>query len=241
MEEKITALSLDDSFRFSCSQNVPCFNECCKNLNQFLTPYDVLRLKNYLSLSSSQFLERYTTQEIGAETGLPIIIFKPDYKNNLKCPFVSENGCKVYESRPSSCRTYPIVRLASRNRKTGKITEHFALLKEEHCLGFKQEKTQTVREWLYSEDVLLYNEMNDMLLEIISMKRSLMPRSLDIKSKHLFHMACYDIDSFRTHILEKKIVDDINLDTDLLDKIRYDDTELLKFGIKWLKTVLFKA
>ena len=78
MENEMTAISLDDRFRFSCSENVPCFNECCKDLSQILTPYDILRLKNSLGMSSGDFLEQYTIQQTGSESGLPVIIFKTD-------------------------------------------------------------------------------------------------------------------------------------------------------------------
>jgi hypothetical protein len=54
-------ISIDDTFKFSCSAKVPCFNECCQDLNQFLTPYDILCLKNHLGMTSGAFLERYTT------------------------------------------------------------------------------------------------------------------------------------------------------------------------------------
>jgi len=144
----MTPLSLDDTFRFSCSKRVPCFNECCKELNQYLTPYDILRLKNRLDLSSALFLQRYTVQHTGLESGLPIITLKPNYDKELKCPFVTSKGCGVYEDRPSSCRAYPLARIASRSRETGRINEQYLLLQESHCRGFEQEQSQTVGEWI---------------------------------------------------------------------------------------------
>ena len=56
MDPELTPISPQDTFRFSCSPVVVCFNECCRDLNQFLTPYDILRLKNHLGLSSGEFL-----------------------------------------------------------------------------------------------------------------------------------------------------------------------------------------
>ena len=87
MDNNMTPLELSDTFKFSCSENVPCFNECCQDLNQFLTPYDILRLKNRLGLTSGLFLERFTSQHTGPESGLPIITFKADYARELQCPF----------------------------------------------------------------------------------------------------------------------------------------------------------
>lgn len=232
-------LSANDTFFFSCSKKVSCFNECCRDLNQFLTPYDILRLKHRLDLSSSLFLERYTTQQSGPETGLPIITLKTGNSRKLKCPFVTSSGCSVYQDRPSSCRTYPLVRIASRSRETNKISEQYILLKEPHCLGFEQGRIWTIREWIKDQDVIFYNEMNDMLLEIIGLKNRLIPGPLDIKSRFAFQTALYDIDTFRSHIFEENILDNWNLDEKTLDTLKHDDVELLKLGHRWIKKILF--
>lgn len=239
MENNMTPLSANDTFLFSCSKKVSCFNECCRDLNQFLTPYDILRLKHRLELSSHLFLERYTTQQTGPETGLPIITLKINDPHKLKCPFVTSSGCSVYEDRPSSCRTYPLLRMASRSRETGKITEQYILLKESHCLGFEQDRTWTIRKWIQDQNVAFYNEMNDMLLEIIGLKSRLIPGPLDIKSRFAFHMALYDMDTFRSHIFEQNILAHWNLDENTLDSVKNDDVELLKLGHRWIKKMLF--
>ena len=232
-------ISIDDTFKFSCSAEVPCFNECCRDLNQFLTPYDILCLKKHLGMTSGAFLERYTTQHTGPETGLPVIALKPDDALNLKCPFVTESGCSVYNARPASCRMYPLARAVSRSRKTGKVTEHFALIKEPHCRGFEQETTQTVRQWIENQKIAVYNEMNDLLMEIISMKNHTIPGPLDMKSSHSFYIALYDLDRFRPHIFEKGLLDDFHLDSDILEAVKKDDVELLKIGHRWIKQMLF--
>ncbi len=35
------------------------FSLCCRNLNLFLYPYDVIRLKKGLEITSDQFLDKY--------------------------------------------------------------------------------------------------------------------------------------------------------------------------------------
>jgi uncharacterized protein len=131
------------------------------------------------------------------------------------------------------------VRMASRSRKTGKITEQYILLKEPHCVGFEQGRTWTIRKWIQDQDVTLYNEMNDMLLEIIGLKNRLIPGPLDIKSRFAFHMALYDMDTFRSNIFEQNILDHWNLDEKTLDSVKNDDVELLKLGHRWIKKILF--
>ena len=239
MENNISPISSNDTFMFSCSKKVACFNECCRDLNQFLTPYDILRLKNRLDLTSRIFLERYTTQHTGPETGLPVITLKTDYAHKFKCPFVTESGCRVYEDRPSSCRTYPLIRVASRSRETGTVTEQYLLLKEAHCLGCKQGHRWTVQDWIENQEVAVYNEMNDMFMEIIGLKHRRFPGPLDVKSGLMFHLACYDLDTFRSHIFDKDLPGRWNLDPKTMDAIKHDPVELLKLGFEWVKETLF--
>ena len=170
MNDDLIPIGLDEPFRFACSPGVTCFNECCRDLNQTLYPYDILRLKKGLGLSSSDFLKRYTIQHIGPQSGLPIVTFKTTDARRLTCPLVTAKGCSVYSDRPSSCRTYPLVRAISRCRETGKITERFALLKEPHCSGFKETNDQTVLQWINDQEIAVYNDINDRLMEIISVK-----------------------------------------------------------------------
>jgi Fe-S-cluster containining protein len=239
LEPKLTPISLKDTFRFECSPDVPCFNECCRDLNQFLTPYDILRLKNHLCLSSNEFLKQYTSQHTGPESGLPIITLKPKGNRNLICPFVAPGGCTVYENRPSSCRTYPLVRALSRLRQTGEITEQFMVLREPHCLGFSESAKQTVHQWMDGQEIAIYNKINDQLMQIISLKNQLIPGPLDLKSSHLFYTALYDLDNFRSQIERNGLLDDFHIDSATIDKSMEDDVELLKLGMKWVKKVLF--
>ena len=53
-------LKLDDCFKFECRPGIACFNKCCGDVNIFLSPYDVLRLKNQLGMSSGDFLDKHT-------------------------------------------------------------------------------------------------------------------------------------------------------------------------------------
>ena len=211
MNDSITNIEVDEPFRFKCSPTVTCFNECCRDLNQFLYPYDILRLKNGLGLSSGEFLERYTTQHIGPESGLPIVALKTTDAVELTCPFVTEKGCSVYPDRPASCRTYPLVRTISRNRDTGRVNEHFMLLKEPHCLGFETLDAQTVQQWLNDQEVGIYSHLNDQMLEIIHLNNQLQPGVLDLKSRHQFYVALYDLDRFKTQIFETKLLDNLGL------------------------------
>lgn len=239
MEPDVTPISPQETFCFACHPAVPCFNECCRDLNQFLTPYDILRLKNHLDLPSGQFLARYTSQHVGPESGLPIITLKPDDQKDLTCPFVTPKGCRVYENRPSSCRTYPLMRGIARSRATGRMTEQFMVLKESHCRGFDGGKTKTVQQWIDDQEIAIYNEINDKLMQVISLKNSRIPGVLDLKARHLFFTALYDLDSFRSQIANNGLLADRQFDSALVEKALADDLALLEVGMKWVERVLF--
>lgn len=242
MNHNIVPVSAMDTFCFSCSPAVPCFNECCRDLNQFLTPYDILRLKNELNLASGEFLAQYTRMHTGPESGLPIVTLKPHDTHRLTCPFVTPDGCRVYENRPSSCRTYPLMRAVSRCRKTGKLTEQFWLLKEVHCRGFEAGDTWSVKQWIDQQGAAVYNEFNDRLMEIISLKNQHLPGPLDGKSRQMFYTALYDLDHFRSQIANEGLPDGLGMDGGIapaiLDAAVNDDVALLDLGMQWVKQML---
>lgn len=241
METPIAPIDKNQSFCFTCSPDRPCFNECCRELNQYLTPYDILKLKQHLDMTSEVFLETYTSESVGPETGLPIIYLKPDYRDQMKCPFVSESGCTVYEARPASCRTYPLARAVSRSRKTGECTEHWAIIREDHCKGFENGRSQTVREWITDQKIDEYNKMNDQMMELIALKNTTIQGPLDLTSKKIFHMALYDLDTFRKHVFEKELFRESGFlpDKDTLAKAGTDDVALLGIGMAWVKYKIF--
>ncbi len=52
MSEEMIPVHPQDPMIFACTSKNPCFNSCCRDLSQALTPYDVLRLKKSLGISS---------------------------------------------------------------------------------------------------------------------------------------------------------------------------------------------
>ena len=227
---KITELCETQLFCFDCHRHVPCFNECCRDLNQFLTPYDIVRLKNHFGLSSSDFLSRYTTRHIGPQTGLPVITITPADRFSRICPFVTPSGCSIYESRPSSCRMYPLIRIVRRSREDGGKTIQYALLEEKHCRGFEQARELTVREWMDGQGLAAYNEYNDLMMDIIGLKNHYMPGPLDETAQQLFYTLCYDIDALKERdVLAEPAAIEVPED------IKQNDEALLRFAMQYLE------
>ncbi|MCG8636248.1 MAG: YkgJ family cysteine cluster protein [Desulfobacterales bacterium] len=239
MSDEMLPVGLDDPMGFNCAPENPCFNECCRDLNQALTPYDILRMKTALGISSGKFLREYTSLQHGPESGLPVITFKPNPATGHACPLVSEDGCTVYGDRPASCRMYPLARAIARDRETGKIREFFAMIEEDHCEGFDKKHTITVRRWLEGQDVAEHNRQNDKLMELISLKNQIRPGKLEGADSDLFYLALYDLDEFRAQIQTQGLLEDLDIPGSLMEKIGADDYALLDFGIAWVKYMLF--
>jgi uncharacterized protein len=228
--EKIVELAKEEPFCFDCHSQVSCFNECCRDLNQFLTPYDIIRLKNHFKLSSSDFLKKYTAQHIGPQTGLPVITITPADRFERICPFVTPAGCSVYENRPSSCRIYPVIRVLSHSREDGKKEIRYALLNEHHCHSFEQKRQLTVMDWMAGQGLVPYNALNDLMMDIISLKNQTMPDPLKGYAKTLFYTLCYDIDSLKD-IDGAAELGDIKIP----DGVKNDDEKLLRYAMNYLK------
>lgn len=232
-------IGIDETFTFSCNNEVSCFNKCCADVNQFLYPYDIIRLKNNLGISSGEFLEKYTMIYSGDTTGLPVVSFLTKPSNGHVCPFVAENGCSVYNDRPASCRIFPLARAISRSRETGEITEHYALIKDPICQGFDQGEPIKVKDWIGSQAIAEYNRYNDKMIELISLKHQIMPGPLEGDYKEKFIMACYDVDDLRTQIFDNALIRESDLGEELYEKIKTDDFALLEVGMDWIQGQLF--
>ena len=63
-------------FHFNCSPGVLCFTQCCQDITIVLTPYDVLRLKGGLRISSDEFLEKYTIIIPKEKALIPLVILE---------------------------------------------------------------------------------------------------------------------------------------------------------------------
>jgi hypothetical protein len=53
-------------------------------------------------------------------------------------------------------------------------------------------------------------------------------------------MVSYNIDKFRSFVFDSSFLERYEVDPQTVAKIKEDEVELLKFGIEWLRGVLFK-
>jgi Fe-S-cluster containining protein len=220
----------DQGFRFNCSPGVPCFTQCCRDVTIALTPYDVLRLKKGLGISSYEFLEKYTIIIPKEKRLIPLVILKMN-EGNKRCPFVSKDGCVVYEDRPWPCRMYPL-------DMNDDGTFHL-ITDASRCSGLEEKDEWRIGEWLVAQGIVPYDEMNAAFSQITV---PLSTQELDIDnpdiSKMVF-MALYNIDKFREFVFKSTFLERFHVDPVVVEKIKRSDAELLKFGFDWIKFGIF--
>lgn len=158
------------------------------------------------------------------------------------CPFVKDGeGCIIYHDRPTTCRYYPlgIASLSYTPEKEG--DEFFFIVRESHCMGFDEQKEWTVKEWRRDQGVDIHDEINAGWTELVVMKKSF-PANITIteKAKQMFFMASYNIDKFKQFVFESSFLSRYAVEESVIETIKKDDIELLKFGFKWIKSVLFQ-
>lgn len=234
-------LSSSSTFKFKCHSGVSCFTQCCREIKITLTPYDIIRLKKRLGLNSEEFLAIYTEPHLLEKTDLPVVTLKLMDDAAQSCPFVREDGCIVYEDRPTTCRYYPLG-VASLSHKDNTSDEGFYFfVNEPHCLGFEEETLWRVETWRKDQGVDIYDEINEKWTDLLVRKRSFPPSiKLTEQAKSMFFMVSYNIDAFRRFVFESSFLKRFNVPPETQTRMKTDDLVLLDFGLTWLKDILFQ-
>jgi len=233
-------LNEDSKFKFRCHPGVSCFNECCADVNIFLTPYDIIRLKNRLGITSQEFLDKYTIIPFDKNLPYPAVLLAMREEGKKACHFVTEKGCSVYEDRPWACRMYPLGMASPKDAgATPAMNEFYFLLKEDICKGFCEEREQTVSDWLNDQGIIEYNEMGELWKDLtlhpyFQAEEGMVPEKIE-----MFFLVCYNLDRFRSFVFESSFLKKFEIEQETIDKMKGSDVELLKFGYRWLRFALF--
>jgi len=231
-------LSRNDRFKFACHPGVSCFGDCCGDVNIVLTPYDVLRLKERLGLTSTEFLDRYTILPFTKDQRIPAPLLRMQDNEKKSCHFLTEEGCTVYEDRPWACRMYPVGYAAPGKDAPGEEAFWF-LLEEEGCRGFEEGREQTVEEWISDQGMAKYDEMGELYRSLAIDDYLSKKGDLDPKKMQMFFMGTYDLDAFRRFVFGSSFLDRFEVDEAGIEEIRADDEALMRFAFRWLEFSLF--
>lgn len=230
-------VAAEDTFNFGCHSDLPCFNQCCADVNIILTPLDVLRLARRIGMGTTEFLETHAMVPITKDLQLPVVMLKMGSEPEKKCSFVGEAGCSVYEDRPWACRMYP-VGVASPKEGSAESKFYF-LMKEDVCQGHGKGKTWTVRSWMEDQGASEYDELGEAfkavtLHDFFQRGGRLEPAKMD-----MFFMACYKTDAFRRFVFETSFLRKFDEDAAVVERARTDDVALLQIAFRWLRFCLF--
>ena len=233
-------LTLDSEIQFHCHKNISCFNECCKNIDITLMPYDIQRLKRRENISSSEWVAKYTVpfpMDAHDMPGLKLAT-RP---GSTACVYLREEGCSVYEDRPTACRYYALGSMGVRKQGAAEVEDLYFLVKESHCKGHEEPRTLTVREYREEQGLVEYDEKNREWRDIVLKKRSSGPTvgAPTPRSLQLFDMCSYDIDNFRAFLQSPGFTEIFEIDGQEKQDLTEDEDKLFQFSCRFLKQVLY--
>ena len=234
-------LKQGDRFNFRCHPDIGCFNKCCRNLNLYLYPYDVLRLRERLEISSDDFLERFVDVVQRSGNFFPDVLLRMADDDERTCPFLTSAGCSVYPDRPDTCRTFPIERGLLYDAETRKDVELSYLRPPDFCLGPNEDKRWTVADWMDDQEAAAHQAMT---VRWAKFKRLFADDPWGTEGPQgsrakMAFMATYNIDRFHEFVFGSSFLKRYRIKHDVLRRIKNNDAELLKLGIDWVKFFLW--
>ncbi len=219
-------LSENTQFNFACHDALPCFTQCCKDVNIYLTPYDTLRLRQVLRMGSSEFLAKYTRSFLSKVGSIPVVQLLMD-PGTLYCPFVAEQGCQVYENRPWACRMFPLD-LASTD------TQFRLIAGKERCKGLCERSKGTVRDWLECQGVFEYAEMDREFQSVVPERFKPGAPMNEGLGRVLF--IAYDLDRFDELLKDDRFLKLHEVDKATVSLVREDMKELLRLAFRYIRS-----
>ena len=234
-------LKPDDTFSFRCYPQIACFNRCCRNLNLFLYPYDVLRLKNALDISSDQFLDRYVDVVLRPDNFFPQVLLRMSENDEKTCPFMHESGCAVYPDRPDTCRLFPMEQGILYDGAGEKDRVIYFFRPPDFCLGPSENTRWTASRWAKDQQTEIYHRMTIRWAEL---KRLFQTDPWGTEGPQgprakMAFMAVYNLDRFREFVFNSSFLRRYKVKSEILNKIKNDDKELLKLAFDWIKFYLW--
>ena len=226
--------------KFNCYKGIECFNACCRNIDITLTPYDILRLKKRLGLTSGEFLKQYTYPFEFNKNSIAGVKMEP-VEGGTECQFMTDEGCSVYEDRPTACRYYPVGLLSTRRADENFERVSYAMVHEDHCKGHFEEREITIRDYRKEQGLEEYDDHGSGWRQLILKMKSAGPAigSLSRSSLQFFFMACYDLDRFREFVRSEGFSATFDIDDATRQSLYTDDLALLNFGERMILQIMF--
>ncbi len=229
-----------DAFQFDCHPGVACFTRCCRNADMYLYPYDIIRMKRHLGLSSEAFLNTHTQIAIRDNPFFPHVMLRMSDAADRACVFLSSAGCRIYPDRPYACRAYPLERAVARHRGRGERTAYYGMARHSYCRGHAEKRRWTVAAWSSDQDLTPFEALNEHWVDMDSLFRANPWGASGLQSPAfpMAFMACYNIDKFKQFVFESSFRKRFTIPAARLEAIRTSDEALMLFGFDWVRLIL---
>jgi uncharacterized protein len=229
-----------DTFEFACHPGVACFTRCCRNTDMYLYPYDIIRLKTKLGITSEEFINQHTVVAIRDNPYFPHVMLKMSDAEDKACPFLTSDGCSVYEDRSFSCRAYPLERAVARFGESGDREIRYSIARHSYCEGHGEKKTWTIREWMNNQELDIFNEMNDPWVDMDTIFRNNPwgERGIESPALKMAFMACFNVDKLRAFVFNSSFLSRFEVEDERMELIQTDDAALMIFGFDWVRFFL---
>ena len=241
--EKLPGLRIkeNETFNFRCHPEIECFNRCCRNLNLFLYPYDVLRLKQSLAMTAEAFLDQYVDIVMRPSNYFPEALLRMSDNPAKTCPFLTDAGCAVYHHRPDTCRTFPIEPGVMYDDSRKKDLPIYFFRPPDFCLGQNELEQWTIPEWIEDQEAERYHEMT---IRWSKIKRLFQNdpwgrEGLAGPKAKMAFMATYNMDRFRDFVFQSSFLKRYRIKAALRKKLQANDLALLEFGFEWVKVFIW--
>lgn len=174
-------LADSDLLQLSCGSE-GCRSTCCKAaVPVILNPYEISLICAESGMSYEYLLDIVDTDRA---KGFPLVMLPRD----PACHFWTEQGCRIYSSRPLACRLFPLGRVFDNGRS------HIVLPEANHCSGLAPLPSRSVAEYLADQTTAGYIEMADHWIAFVSdMERFPLPDKP--VTSVAFHMLVYSPDT----------------------------------------------
>lgn len=229
-------LATGETFDFRCHAGLSCFNQCCRNLNLFLYPYDVLRLSRHLDIDTGKFIDGYVDLVLRKGQYFPEVLLRMTDNPEKTCPFLTDEGCTVYPNRPDTCRTFPVEQGAFFNADTGRTTAVHFYRPPDFCMGQHESQQWTAQTWAQDQEAERYHEMT---MRWAGIRRLFLQDPWGAEGPQgqkarMAFMATYNVDGFREFIFGSSFLKRYRIKSTLSKKLRRNDRTLLLFGFEWV-------
>ncbi|RJP94233.1 MAG: YkgJ family cysteine cluster protein [Desulfobacteraceae bacterium] len=230
-----------DTFTFRCHPAVSCFNKCCRNLNFYLNPYDIIRLKQSLNIPSDAFIDNYTDIVLRPGHHFPDVLLRMADNPEKTCPFLTDGGCRVYPDRPHTCRAFPVEHglYVDAGKNATRLVHFFR--PPEFCEGQHEDTVWTLKTWEADQEAAFYNQMTAAWANVMRLFQAnpFGGQGPESQKGRMAFMAAYNVDAFREFVLTSSFLQRYKIEAGLRMRIKSDDVAVFKLGMAWIKMFLF--